>query len=178
MNEIELPASGESSPPPEIPDRASPRLQTIYGDALTTDSVPATTRVTRQIEIDARRAIADDIEHEDETPNPAPKADESLANERTQQMLRVQEFAHERHLTQQWDGSEHVGTVVSSSVDGLVMHVGRHEYIHVPQAQNERGDQLIGRYISVDRTGSIRESHTNAHEPAGLERRSHERDAR
>jgi hypothetical protein len=169
MSEQDRPAtSGDAASTTELPDRAEPRLVTQYGDPLDMAVALESSRAVSRSEAEHVRSAMQATEPQRDDKRSSVSAEAvgtSEAAEQAQRMRRVEEFAREGHSVRAWGGGEHSGTVVAAAADGVVVHVGRNEYVRVPAQRGEPfTTELIGRHVSVARGGEIAET---AH---GLER--------
>ena len=121
--------------------------------------------------------------HEHEPPvGERPKAEPSPASLQVARLRRIDALAveeRERDRVRPWDGAEHAGTVVAAREDGVIVHVGRGEHVHVPSRDgDDRSQDLVGRHVSVDRAGNVRETPPNERAGADLGPQSYERGPR
>ncbi|MBD5654162.1 MAG: hypothetical protein IAI50_03150 [Candidatus Eremiobacteraeota bacterium] len=154
--------SGSAAAVTESPDRADPRLVTQYGDPLDVPVALDNSRAVSHSETERVRIATQATEPQRDEQRPhggAQPAVPNEASEQAQRMRRVEEFARERHSVERWGGGEHSGTVVAAAADGIILHVGRNEYVRVPAQNSEPfSPVLLGRHVSINRGGEVTET--------------------
>lgn len=169
LSDQRLPADPNASPVAESPNRRTPVLQTPNDEPIQ-DVMPLDAPSRSGGDFRRFAGLADAVEEEIANADlAAPKAATSFSSEtpsnavdaslqHTQNVRRVQEFSAETHAgrkVREWDGAEHEGTVVAQDAGGVVLHVGRNEYMHVPSQTHSTEGRIVGAYATVDRSGRL-----------------------
>jgi hypothetical protein len=171
----------------ESPDRSAPILQMPNGDlprdiATTLDAsherVSEVRRFAREGAVEM--SLEDDVTISGAASDVSAEAQASSdlpdpVREHAQTVRRVQEFSGEtrgERAVREWDGAEHEGTVVAADAEGIVMHLGRHEFMHVPADAHALDRQIVGKLAAVDRSGRISDKERDADQRSldGLDR--------